>query len=307
MFGNLIGTSWGGYGVMMFFLLSAFLLGLSTEKHHDQFLIKRLIKLLPLYILITIFTFILAKIKPQFFNTTHASLINLLKSLLFIPYINPNGLVRPILDVAWALLPEIWLYVLYQISIAINFKYRNIISIFVLIILYFSGSLLFPENPIFLQYKECILAFSTGLAVYLIYVKIGKKIELHLHSLILFILFWVGSVLYNNAIVVGENKLLALLIAIIIFLVFLFNSSEIQCPQWLEFISNISYPLYLSHEFIAKGVCRLITPVDSVSLLNIMICIAILLVSIFIAYIINTVFNRPLSEKISKMLIDKVS
>lgn len=93
--------------------------------------------------MMTFLTYILVVIKPSLFNTTTANPIYLIKSLLFVPYVNPNGIVRPILDVAWALLPEVWLYLLYWIIMKVSHKYRNEIALTILCIVFLWENYLF--------------------------------------------------------------------------------------------------------------------------------------------------------------------
>ena len=140
-FEKMIGPSFGGYGVAIFFLLSGFLVAYSTQNGNKLFLTKRFIRIIPVYYLMTALTYILVMIKPSLFNTTTENPIYLVKSLLFIPYVNPNGIVRPILDVAWALLPEVWLYLLYWIVMKVSHKYRNEIVAIILFLIFLLGEI----------------------------------------------------------------------------------------------------------------------------------------------------------------------
>lgn len=95
----LLGGNPGGYAVTLFYLLSGFLTVMSSERSVKHFFSKRIIKLLPLYYSMTIVTYVLATLKPEWFHTIQANIPNLIKSLLFIPYTKPNGSVSTVLDV----------------------------------------------------------------------------------------------------------------------------------------------------------------------------------------------------------------
>lgn len=116
-----LGTRRGAYAVSIFYMLSSFLCMYTTNtdinfKEKLVYVSRKIIKLIPLYYIFTLFTFLIVLIKPSLFNTTTASAEHLVKSLLFIPYQNENGIVRPILDVTWflVLFSGFILYLVYQ-------------------------------------------------------------------------------------------------------------------------------------------------------------------------------------------------
>ena len=146
-----LGTRRGAYAVSIFYMLSSFLCMYTTNtdinfKEKLVYVSRKIIKLIPLYYIFTLFTFLIVLIKPSLFNTTTASAEHLVKSLLFIPYQNENGIVRPILDVTWFLVLVFWFYIVFGIS--------RIISIEVLSALgYWVYSLLL--DPSFLIRTHC--------------------------------------------------------------------------------------------------------------------------------------------------------
>ena len=74
----------GAFAVDAFFCISGFMIMFSTHDDTKHFLAKRLIRILPLYYLMTIGTFLLLLMAPNMFETTSANAENLIKSLLFI-------------------------------------------------------------------------------------------------------------------------------------------------------------------------------------------------------------------------------
>ena len=83
------GRVFGEFRVDVFFVLSgfviAFALGSGTVGVRD-FVVNRLVRIVPLYWLATLLVFFGALLRPDLFNSTTADVSELLKSLFFIPY-----------------------------------------------------------------------------------------------------------------------------------------------------------------------------------------------------------------------------
>lgn len=72
-------------GVSLFFTISGFLQMYTTQKEQKHFLVKRLIRIVPLYWIMTIATFVAMLIMPGI-ALGEANFEEFLKSLFFIPY-----------------------------------------------------------------------------------------------------------------------------------------------------------------------------------------------------------------------------
>lgn len=307
LYENLIGTSWGGYGVMMFFLLSGFLVVHSTENNQKNFLFKRIIRIIPLYYCVTFFTYFLACIKPVWFNTTVANPNNLLKSLLFIPYANPNGFVRPILDVSWALFPEVWFYIVFFIAMKISHKYRAVITSCFFMIIYLVGIIVWNNNSIFNQYKLSMVSLVCGVSLYYVWKKIMKnyigKINPIIVKLLLVSFFFISGLIFNFATISGYS-ITAFLLPILVFYSFLYFDGYLHKSKFFSWIGTISYSLYLTHEFVVKGVSRLLFPLDDINLINFAISLVCLGLSIVVAKLSYIVIEKQ-SVKICWFLYDR--
>ena len=100
-------------GVDLFFVISGLVMVLSTKDgRHDQrtFLMLRFTRIIPLY---WIMTFFMAAAITAFAGRA-VSLEEIIKSLLFIPYLDTaTGFVQPVLGVGWTLNLEILFYTLF--------------------------------------------------------------------------------------------------------------------------------------------------------------------------------------------------
>lgn len=305
-FEKLIGPSFGGYGVAIFFLLSGFLVAYSTQVGNMFFLIKRSIRILPVYYLMTFLTYILVMIKPSLFNTTTANPIYLIKSLLFVPYVNPNGIVRPILDVAWALLPEVWLYLLYWIVMKVSHKYRNEIVLTILILVFLIGEIFVSSNPIYNQYRFSCLTFAIGILIYLIWLPRNTVKIMVMKSkrkwMLCGLFFWFAGVAYNCLIQSGIG-IISLLLPVLVFVCYLINDGALCNSKMIMSIGTFSYSLYLSHEFVVKGFSRLLFSLDEITMKNFLLSIICILIALIVGFIVNYFFEKPATNFLTKIFI----
>jgi exopolysaccharide production protein ExoZ len=72
----------GEFGVDVFFIISGFVISLSTETETKYFFQKRLVRILPTYYFFTIGVFLLAVMFPPLLNNTKPDIFHLLKSLI---------------------------------------------------------------------------------------------------------------------------------------------------------------------------------------------------------------------------------
>lgn len=110
----------GNVGVDLFFVLSGFVIVYSTLRSRPgpaAFFENRVIRVVPLYWVLTLGVFVLALAAPILFNSTDPTAGNLAKSLLFIPYLKPNGFVHPILFVGWTLNYEMFFYLSFALAL----------------------------------------------------------------------------------------------------------------------------------------------------------------------------------------------
>ena len=93
----------------LFFVISGFIIMYTTDENSKikYFLPKRFIRLVPLYWMVTIFTYCILLVKPKLSMVSEATPEYLVKSLFFIPFVNSKGLNFPITCVGWTLNYEI--------------------------------------------------------------------------------------------------------------------------------------------------------------------------------------------------------
>lgn len=126
----------GHFGVDVFFVLSGFVMMLSTAKGHDRFFTKRLIRIVPIYYALTLGVWLLAAVAPDLLNNTVADPGELLQSLLFIPFDKNGTGHKPVLFLGWTLNYEMYFYALFALSLRWAPAQRSLLTAATLALVY---------------------------------------------------------------------------------------------------------------------------------------------------------------------------
>ena len=108
--------NFGAFGVDIFFCISGFMIMFTTEKSTKYFFRKRLVRILPLYYLMTLGTYLSLLLFPSMFQQTRHDFSYLVKSLLFIPFDIGSGAIQPLVRIGWTINCEMLFYLLFFIS-----------------------------------------------------------------------------------------------------------------------------------------------------------------------------------------------
>jgi len=114
-------------GVDVFFVISGFIMLISNrDSTPGGFAIRRIIRIVPLYWFLTALLAVLALWQPSQFRTTVVSAEDFIKSVLFIPYLNPGhpGEVFPLLVPGWSLNLEMFFYAIFALVLFAPEKFR---------------------------------------------------------------------------------------------------------------------------------------------------------------------------------------
>ncbi len=110
----------GAVGVDIFFVISGFIMGtIGYRETPLDFMMKRIIRIVPLYWLVTAAVCLVSLI-PGVFHQFSCDLPSLLQSLFFIPYVNQAGHIEPLMVPGWTLNYEMFFYAVFAVGLAIR-------------------------------------------------------------------------------------------------------------------------------------------------------------------------------------------
>lgn len=304
--------NFGAFGVDIFFAISGFMIMLSTHKGPEHFFGKRLIRIVPLYYLMTIGTYFLLLLFPSMFAQTTANPVYLLKSLLFIPFDIGDGVLQPLMRIGWTVNCEMFFYLLFFISMKLSHKRRGLICSALLLILVVCGFLLpFTQAPFLFYTSPVLLDFAFGILLYRLAQHCYQKRDACKHPSVLsfcalifsFLLFVLLIITKKQINVLGIRRplLWGIPTAMIVFCFFFFGMYH-SLPKLLIQIGNISFSVYLLHYYPVLLLDRRFFVFDKLTPLTAFGALVALLVSLLFGFLGYFFIEKKLTSLLFKLL-----
>ena len=306
----------GAFGVDIFFCISGFMIMFSTHKSTKHFIKKRAIRILPLYYIMTVGTFLLLLLFPSMFEQTTADPIFLLKSLLFIPFDIGSGVLQPLMRIGWTVNCEVFFYLLFFIAFHISHKYRGLIcSVFLGVIVLVNHTLptdfaplRFYGNPVMLDFILGILCYYAAWGIYNLY---QKHSEGKLFPIIsVFSLLTAISILVILVITKPSINILSFrrpflwgLPALVLVLCFFVAGLHYQMPRPLIFIGNMSFSIYLIHYYPVMLLDRMVFDFSVYSPFAVFGVIISILICLGCSYISWLLIEKHLTRILNKLFL----
>lgn len=242
----------GSIGVSIFFVISGFIMAfttlkkdfsINTSKEIKLFYKRRIIRIVPLYFLLSAGWMIIGGTLMFYFHGE--GLRRLIHSVLFLPQKDTF----PVLYLGWSLNYEMFFYLIFGLSLF--FKKRRYIFISLFFILTYIAGLLFPTENAYLKMvsSHLNLYFVVGILFALLLDKIS------ISKTWAWILSTVGILLFSaflfNFIAISDSLLVLLIVSLFVLSFLLFDYTlHFKGNRFLIFLGDISYSLYLSHPFV---------------------------------------------------------
>lgn len=163
----------GSDGVDVFFVISGFIMAYTTARQDQrspvQFIWKRLVRILPLYWVLTMAVFAIGLVAPQLLNSGGATWEELGKSLAFIPYERGiDGSVVPVLFLGWTLNYEMFFYAVFAIALSLMPNRRVLFVVTAISVVAAVGYLSGPNLGVVGRFytNGIILEFAAGCLLY---------------------------------------------------------------------------------------------------------------------------------------------
>lgn len=253
---------WAG-GVDIFFVISGFIMYyIASDKFGARgatfgFLLKRLARIAPPYWLFTVLMVISTVLFAKHISHPNFSFSLLLSSLFFIPKMNSYGLFYPVLMLGWTLNFEFFFYIVFSIGLLFKRKFGVVLIVLMLLmiaslkfVVNVEGAMFeFYSNPIIFEFvfgiflAMCFLSgFRLPLLVSVCVVLLSIVLMVTLKSAGIasnywsYRFLWMGlpALLLCSGFVLSDVK---------------DNNSSNGIRDFLSFMGDASYSLYLSHPF----------------------------------------------------------
>ena len=314
-FFNLFQAGWSG--VDYFFVLSGFIMvyvhrsAIGKPDQLKSFLVKRTVRIYPIYWIITLIVLAFFLVVPGFANNKDLSIQHILVSLLLLPQND-----KPILDVGWTLIYELFFYALFSIAIWFKPKYSvPILSswLFVTMLHYLKvvnfGGEAFLLNVVF---GNMNLEFVLGCLAGYVVIKFGPTISKNR-----WILFGAANLGYVALLIMtAANKLeidristfgvLAALLIIGSALIDLNDSPKV--PKILTYLGDASYSIFLIHSPIVSAITKLLQKANLGKYYDGFFAPSLVaLIAVVAGCLFYSLIEKPLTVYLRKNVVEKMS
>ncbi len=269
-------TSWLASGVDIFFVISGFIMVRSTEgkgMSAKEFFIKRLVRIVPLYWLLSYFA-----VKLDGVSFWHNA-----ASFLFIPAVHPEyGRYWPILEPGWTLNFEMFFYLIFGLTFALPPRRQLALIAILFSLLVFAGTVFSLPGSINFYTNPLLLEFVAGMAL----ARFSR--QLPAWSCLAGVALLIGLQPYDLPRVIGFG-----IPAVIVFSSLLSAESRLPRIGVLKIIGDSSYAIYLVHLF-TLGTARLFWL--RIFELNYAFLLFAMIVTILIGIMLHIGFERPVTR-----------
>ncbi len=290
--------SWsaGAKGVDIFFIISGFVMVLSSSKlisldyGWKEFLRHRLIRIVPPYWAATTLKLIVLLLMSSFVLHAELDWWVIIKSYFFIPSPNVDGKIKTFLGVGWTLVYEMFFYTIFVV--AMFFKKNIYIFVGIVLLLFSSLYLIRPEtySALWFLMDPIILEFYMGMV--LGYFVLNRNflpafISVLVIFVSLFYLFFSENLLGLHRFIEAGIPAMFLVWSVVSLEKYLQN----RIPPTVMFLGAASYVLYLFHPLIAPLAPTVLKKVGY-SMFPVSVILSIIL-AVTITSIIHQWFEKP--------------
>jgi exopolysaccharide production protein ExoZ len=252
----------GSFGVDIFFVISGFVIAyVSVSEKPGVFVLKRLFRIVPLYWLGTLAVFAVAGVAPSLVNSTTTSVVDLARSLFFIPYVKGNGLTHPVLFLGWTLNYEVLFYAIFAFALTLGSKEAPVIATVLISAMVLIG-LMFPVSaePFAFWTQPITLEFLFGVWIFVgwhkgIRLPIAPELAIAIGAALLLLMGWEQTKASFDWI---EPLSFGVPAAAIVVLA-LSCEGRIKVPAIVLAIGDASYSLYLFHPYLVVPAQKIVT------------------------------------------------
>lgn len=308
-------TPWrnGNAGVDLFFVISGFIMVVSSRRllgrpeGWHRFMILRLIRIVPMYWLVTAAKLAAMAAVPVLVLHTNTTAWNAVASFLFLPARDAVGTIRPVLDVGWTLSFEMLFYVVFATALFFLIEPLLVVAP-VMAGLAVLSLVRAPDGPaIATLANPMVLEFVVGMVI-------GRALQgrtmLRLASPWMIVTSAAGIVclafvptegIWSRATIWGLAAAVTLAAAVLAD-----RWLTPLLPRWLTMIGEASYSLYLTHGFVLPLVGLAVARMGlSGIVLGTVLIAGSLIGSTMTALLVYRQIESPVTERLRKATRDR--
>ncbi|MFK5894875.1 MAG: acyltransferase [Pseudomonadota bacterium] len=311
----------GSAGVDLFFIISGFIMVIVSKSKFQQpgasfdFIIRRIIRVVPMYWLYTILIATLLVLFPQYFSAgKQFDMAHFMASLFFIPWPNNVNMIKPVLGIGWTLNSEMYFYMIFSFLLIFPFKKLIPYLSFILFIGVLSGVLYEVDiAQLSIITSPLVLEFLIGCIIGAIYIKNYNISKLFALSFLIIGIFGYfitstplpGELGINMEYPSGEYGRFikwGIPSAFLVFgVIFLERLKAIPINYFMVKLGDSSYSLYLTHIFVinALGVLWIRFIHDYYNLF----IVVVFFLSIYIGHLAYLIIEKPVIDYLNKHYI----
>ena len=261
---SLLGRLHLANGVDLFFVVSGLIMMLSSRRASPgDFMVRRMIRIIPMYWMLTGLLAVSLYWHPELFRRTSLSWEYFLKSLAFIPYANPgqDGKLFPLLVPGWSLNFEMLFYGLFACTLFLPYRLRlPAMGAAFASLLAISSFVHSPALHFFAHLR--LLEFWCGMLIAVVFLDLKLRLQPTLAAVIAALGFVWLLVGFPQAPAAGADMEFlvnsALPAATVVFAVVSLDLRDrIATLPLFELLGDASYSIYLTHIF-ALGIARIV-------------------------------------------------
>ena len=305
------GYNFGHFGVNIFFVISGFIMTMICCRSPKNFFLRRLVRIAPIYWLATLAVFALTLAAPRLLNSTTSNGLNLLKSILFIPYTKEDGQIRPMLEVGWTLNYEIYFYAM--IAIALFFArppFATLVAVGIMIFIQGICSLILAHGydqaatfgalvKFYSSYE--IEEFLLGALIYH-FTSSLKNVRINPALLLIAAL---ASLVYLTChqvyrIGFGPSTINVSLPSALFVLALVLLEKENFILTKLTLLGDASYSLYLTNQFVVEGYRKIGAKILHIPIYSILGILIVILASALVSILIFKFIEKPMHDAMRK-------
>lgn len=259
----------GHSGVDLFFIISGFIMMMigARENNFYLFMSKRIIRVIPLYYIITTMALLVYIYNPSLIKGNNG-VISIINSYLLIPAQGKSFL----LSVGWTLSYEMFFYLVFASVVFIKSSLKGIVASLILVILLVVGRN--SDNYVAHSFfSPIILEFSIGIFCFYVYnflqTKISNKKKYTISALLLIVGISCFAVQKDPLFTIFENRVIDLAIPMMfVFLSFIFSEAFFKknkmrnIIKMFTYIGDSSYSIYLTHLFSLAILAKIFTRLE---------------------------------------------